>query len=200
MLGCLLAARRRTNKVGLAYIDAHADFATPADSPGGAASNMTLSFAIGRGDSSLAHLGGARPLVSAERAAVIGRRDGAWSADELAAASILDIPASEMDRAIDPAQVGNRTLLRVAAHGVGGFWIHVDADVLNPRAMAAVGSPIPDGPLPQQLASMLTPLIADPRALGLSLSIYDPALDPDRSGARQLVNLLALLLAPATEH
>jgi hypothetical protein len=32
--------------------------------------------------------------------------------------------------------------------------------------------------------------------LGLSLTIYDPALDPDRSGARQLVHLLEAILVP----
>lgn len=199
VLGCLLAARRRAGTVGLAYVDAHADFATPDDSRSGSASGMALSFAIGRGQSALAHLGGATPLVEAERTAVIGRRDEtAWRGGEhLAAASILDIPASELDAAIDLSDAGARALSRVGAHGVRGFWIHVDADVLNPLAMPAVESPEPGGPMPPQLLTLLAPLVADPRALGLSLSVYDPALDPDRSGARQLVNLLTALLAPA---
>ena len=201
VLGCLLAARRRPGKLGLAYVDAHADFATPLETPGGAVSNMALSFAIGRGESALAHLHGAAPLVDGERAAIIGRRGtGAHGSHQLAAASILDIPATELDTAIDLANVGNRALHRVAAPGVRGFWIHVDADVLNPVAMPAVGSPEPGGPMPHQLLDVLAPLIADPRALGLSLSIYDPALDPDRSGARHIVNLLVALLAPQREH
>ena len=41
---------------------------------------------------------------------------------------------------------------------------------------------------------MLTPLVQHPRALGLSLTTYDPALDPDRSCARRLVNMLEALL------
>lgn len=201
VLGCLLAARRRPGKLGLAYVDAHADFTTPLETPGGAVSNMALSLAIGRGQSALAHLGGALPLVDGDRAAIIGRRGNrAHGSDQLAAASILDIPASELESAIDLASVGDRALDRVAAQGGRGFWIHVDADVLNPRAMPAVGSPEPGGPMPHQLLAMLAPLIADPRAIGLSLSIYDPALDPDRSGARQIVNLLVALLAPQREH
>jgi arginase len=150
----------------------------------------------------VAHFGGAVPLVEAERTAIIGRRGerAAHGSDQLAAASILDIPASELDTAIDLTNAGNRALDRVAAQGVRGFWIHVDADVLNPVAMPAVGSPEPGGPMPHQLLDLLAPLIADPRAIGLSLSIYDPALDPDRSGARQIVNLLTALLAPQREH
>jgi arginase len=202
VLGCLLAARRRPGQVGLAYIDAHADFATPLDAPGGAVSNMALSFAVGRGQSALAHLGGAVPLVDAGRTAIIGRRGerSSHGSAQLAAAAILDIPASELDTPIGLARAGQRALDRVAAQGVRGFWIHVDADVLNPLAMPAVGSPEPGGPMPHQLLAMLAPLITDPRAIGLSLSIYDPALDPDRSGARQIVNLLVALLAPQREH
>ena len=194
VLGCLLAAKKRTRKVGLAYLDAHADSATPEDAPGGSVSNMALSFAVGHGHSELAHLGGAMPLIDPRSTAMIGRRSA-----QLADPSILDIPASEFDDPIALPQIGGRVLDRVAS-GVGGFWIHVDADVLNPLAMRAVGSPVAGGPMPGELAAVLSPLVADPRAVGLSLSIYDPALDPDRSGARRLVDLLAASLVPGTSH
>ena len=85
----------------------------------------------------------------------------------------------------------------MASPGVKGFWIHLDADVLNPAVMPAVDSPEPGGPMPDELVDLLSPLVNHPRALGLDLTIYDPALDPDRSCARQLVSLLeALLGAP----
>jgi arginase len=84
----------------------------------------------------------------------------------------------------------------VASPDVRGFWIQIDADVLNPAVMSAVDSPEPGGLMPGELISFLAPLVGHPRALGLSLTIYDPALDPDRSCARQLVSLLEALLAP----
>ena len=69
-----------------------------------------------------------------------------------------------------------------------------------PAVMSAVDSPEPGGLMPGELLNFLTPLVAHPRALGLSLTIYDPALDPDRSCARRLVSLLeALLAAPETK-
>ena len=203
VLGCLLAARRRAGAVGLAYVDAHADFVSPDDSKNGAVSSMALGLAVGRGQSPLAHLGGPQPLVEPWRAAVIGRREAAPapSPDALATASILDLRVSELDAALELSKVGDRALARIAAHGIRGFWIHVDADVLNPSVMRAVASPEPGGPMPHQLMTILEPLVSDPRALGLSLSVYDPALDPDRSGARQLVHLLtALLMPPPVAH
>jgi arginase family enzyme len=52
--------------------------------------------------------------------------------------------------------------------------------------------------MPLELLQLLRPLVQHRRALGLSLTIYDPALDPDRSGARQLVSLLeSLFVTPA---
>jgi len=41
---------------------------------------------------------------------------------------------------------------------------------------------------------VLAPLVHHPRALGLQVTIYDPALDPDGSSATALVNLLAEVL------
>jgi arginase len=86
----------------------------------------------------------------------------------------------------------------IVSPAVKGFWIHVDADVLNPAVMPAVDSPEPGGLMPGELVDLLRPLVNHPRALGLNVTTYDPALDPDRScGARQLVSLLeALLVAP----
>ena len=200
ILGCLLGARRTAGgPLGLAYVDAHADFATPEESRTGSVASMGLGLAAGRGETPLARLAGRAPLVKGEHIALIGRRDAAepwYGHAALAASPILDLP----DRELVTQAFGDlaaRALARVAAPGVGGFWIHLDADVLNPAAMPAVDSPEPGGPMPDELVRLLTPLTSHPLAMGLSLSIYDPALDPDRSCARKLVALLeAIVPAP----
>ena len=69
--------------------------------------------------------------------------------------------------------------------------------MLDPAVMPAVDSPSKGGFMPGELVSLLTPLVRHPRAIGLSLTIYDPALDPDRSCARRLVGLLETVLAPS---
>ena len=47
-----------------------------------------------------------------------------------------------------------------------------------------------------ELADLLVPLVQHPRALGMELTIYDPALDPDRASAGRLVTLLERVLGP----
>ena len=201
VLGCLLAARRAAGTpIGLAYVDAHADFATPEQSRTGSVAGMTLALATGRGDSPLARLAGRAPLVKGRHVVIVGRRGLAppWYGNTaLAASPVLDLADSEL-MTRDIGDLATASLARVAEQDVAGFWIQIDADVLNPAVMSAVDSPEPGGPMPRELVSLLTPLVRHPRALGLSLTTYDPAFDPDRACARGLVNLLETLVAPGT--
>lgn len=200
VLGCLLGARRTAgDPVGLVYVDAHADFAAPEESRTGSVSGMCLSLASGRGKTPLARLAGRTPLVDGRHVALVGRRDAAdswYGHAALAASPILDLPDSEL-LTQDLSELAAATLTQVAVPDARGFWIQLDADVLNPAVMFAVDSPAPGGPMPHELVSLLAPLVHHPRALGLSLTTYDPALDPDRSCARRLVGLLDTLLGPS---
>jgi len=206
VLGCLLGAgraRRGTgsdpSRIGLVYVDGHADFATPEESMTGSVASMGLALAIGRGDSQLTGLAGPAPLVGVQDVALIGRRDqGQWYGHEaLAVSGILDVPWAAIAPdgiAVRPtalAETASTVLDHVAAGDVSGFWIHVDADVLNPEVMPAVGSPEPGGPDIDELAALLAPWVDHPKALGIALALYDPSLDPDRSSAARLVDLLA---------
>ncbi|MGE0866483.1 MAG: arginase family protein [Vicinamibacterales bacterium] len=199
LLACLLAARRKYGReLGLVYVDAHADFAVDEESPSGAVAGMALALATGRGRSRLARLAGAASLVEGRRAALVGRRGtdgGRGGHAAVAASSILDVPSAQL-LADDWLELAALTLDQVASPESRGFWIQLDVDVLNPAVMNAVDSPVPGGPTPRQLERMLAPLVRHPKALGLSVTTYDPALDPDRSCARQLVGFLEALLAP----
>ena len=92
VLGALLGARHGA-PIGLAYIDGHADFATPQESGSGSAASMCLAMAVGRGDSMLSRLSGAGPLVLGTDVVLIGRRDEGepYGQQALAPAGILDI-------------------------------------------------------------------------------------------------------------
>ena len=196
ILGSLLGAGRRAGRIGLVYVDAHADFATPEESMTGSAASMCLALAVGRGDSQLAQLAGAKPLVRAQDVVLIGRRDEGepYGHDALAHSGILDI-AGEAVSAKGPAAVASAALERVTRAGLTGFWIHVDADVLDPLVMPAVDSPEPGGPGMDALTALLAPLVSHPRALGMQLTIYDPILDSDGTCAERLVSLLQRLLS-----
>ena len=181
---------------GLVYVDAHADFATRQESATGSPASMCLALAVGRGDSPLAELGGDAPLVRPEHVVVVGRRDEdePWYGQEaLDAGPVLDL-SHEWMRARGAAATASAALDRVARPDVGGFWIHVDADVLDPSVLPAVDSPEPGGLELDELAAVLAPLVRHPRALGMELTIYDPHLDPDRTSAARLATLVERVL------
>jgi arginase len=193
LLGLHHAGRRR---VGLAYLDGHADFATPTESRTGSVASMCLGLAVGRSESPLARLGGEGPLVQADDVALVGRRDERepWYGHEaLHASAVLDLPHAVVGNA-GYGKVAGTVLERVGRSDLDGFWIHLDADVLDAAVMPAVDSPEPDGPDLKQLAELLAPLVGHPRALGMELTIYDPKLDPDLTCGKRLVQLVEGLL------
>jgi arginase len=106
---------------------------------------------------------------------------------------VLDLPGAVL-RESGSAVAASEVLARVARADLEGFWIHVDADVIDPRLMPAVDSPTPGGPSLDELAEFLAPLTHHPRALGMELTIYDPRLDSDGACARRLVDLLVNVL------
>jgi arginase len=197
VLGCLLGSRRATGgEVGLVYLDAHADFGVPARSHATSAAEMSVALATGRGRSRLAHLLGPGPLIEDRHVVLVGGRadDDGEAATRLAASDILVLSHARVV-SMGTERAAASALARVS--NTTGFFIHVDVDVLDPRIMSAVGSPEPGGLLPAQLVGILEPLLAHPKALGIAFAVYDPALDPDRSCARWLVNLAERLLAPS---
>ncbi len=217
VLGCLLGAssagpgrgsKSTPRRIGLAYVDGHADFASPEESMTGSVASMGLALAVGRGSTPLAHVGGDQLLVRGEHVALIGRRDQgqSYGHDALATSGILDLPWASIapeGAAGQPAaltETASTILDRVAASDLAGFWIHVDADVLNPEVMPAVGSPEPGGPDIDELAALLAPLVEHPKALGIAISLYDPSLDPDRSSGARLVDLLEKSLRGGGGH
>ena len=200
VLGCLLGAARHSGPVGLAYVDAHADFATPEQSQTGSVASMGLALAVGHGDSPLARLAGPAPIVRPEHVALIGRRDmnePSYGHEALRVSGILDLPDPDLDPA-GTAATASAALERVGSGEVSGFWILVDADVLDPLVMPAVGSPEPGGPGIHELAALLAPIVGHPNALGIAVTLYDPSLDQDRSCAGRLLELLDSLFGRRT--
>lgn len=172
LLGCLLGLHRAT---GLVFIDGHSDFGTPATSQTGGVAGMDLALATGRGDTPLARLDPRGPLVRDEHVVTIGVRDGDFA-----------------DAYIRTAATAAEALAHL---GDRDFFVHVDADVLDPAYMPYVDSPEPGGLDPDALASLLGELVSHPRAIGMELTIYDPRDDREGRGATLLADVLQNALA-----
>ena len=197
VLGPLLALRR-TGRFGLFFLDGHADFYRPEESPTGEAADMDLALASGRGPPIITDLESRKPLVRDEDIVLFGQRDRRLSLQE-GSRQVTDsnIQVFELDaiRHQGVRQSCALALTRLRRQPVSGFWIHVDADVIDDREMPAVDYRQPGGLTLEELRIVLDLLLATDMAMGLDLTIYNPALDPSGTQAEELVDLLAGAMA-----
>jgi arginase len=199
LLGALAGARR-SGPLSLVHIDGHSDFRHPGnydpETTLGAVAGMDLALATGRGEALMTDWPGVTPpLVRDEHVVQIGERDGrrpefAWpDVNDTAIARIDVFAANEMG----PRAVLERTRRTLAAAPGQRFWVHLDVDVLDAAVLPAVDSPGSPGIAPDDLAAILSGLVPDPRCAGMTVTVFDPDLDPDGRHARTLVELLGRL-------
>jgi arginase len=196
LLGTTLALKRR-GSYGLLFIDGHADFYQPEANPNGEAASMELGFATGYGPALLADIEGRRPLVRPEDTVVFGFRDVDEQQQfgsrplpaEILALDLTTVRRLGVERALDMA------LERVASPTLDGFFVHFDADSLDDEIMPAVDYRLPDGFTWDEMTSIIGRAVAHPRAVGLEITIYNPALDDDGAAGLQLTNALVEALA-----
>lgn len=192
LLGNLLALRRR-GRYGLLFLDGHTDFYQPEAEPNGEAASMDLALATGRGPVVVTDLEGRRPLLRDEDAVAFAFRD----ADEAAGHGSQPLPRDLRGASLaEVRRVGIEAAARGAvAHltrtaGLTGFWIHLDADVLDDAVMPAVDYRLPDGLRWDELESTLRAAIGSGRAVGLAVTVFNPRLDPSGRIARALAETL----------
>lgn len=194
-LGASLALRR-IGRYGLAVVDASPDFRHPGNSDRiGAAGGEEVALGTGRGQEDLTNLEGLGPYLRDEDVRFFGIRD-CFEEDRVELAA-LKMPVATVG---DLREQGADTLARTAVQAfeapqLDGFWVHLDADVLDPAVMPAVDSPDPDGLVPEELVALLSPLLASPRCVGLNVTIYDPDLDPDGTVAALLADTVVAAFA-----
>ncbi|MFF8246619.1 arginase family protein [Streptomyces griseus] len=188
-LGAALALRR-IGRYGLAAVDGSADFRHPGNSDRiGAAGGEELAIATGRGQADLSDIEGLGPYLRDEDVRLFGMRDGDEDRAELAALKIPHATVGQI-RAGGPDTLGRATVESLETPALDGYWVHLDADVLDPAVMPAVDSPDDGGLLPHELAPLLRALVSSPRCVGLNVTIYDPDLDPDGTAGALLADLV----------
>jgi arginase len=192
VLGCLLALRRR-GRYGLLFLDGHADFYQPEAEPNGEAASMDLALATGRGPRVVTDIEGLRPLVRDEDVVLLGRRDAA-DAEAHGSQRVEDsaIHVIELDelRARGASASAARALELLSSPGLDGFWVHLDADVLDDTVMPAVDYRMPGGMSHGELSVVLGAMSRSGQMIGMDITIFNPRLDGDGTIAHAFVDAL----------
>ena len=138
------AGRAATEKIGLIWIDAHADMNTPESSPSGNVHGMPLACLIGAGPAELTNLGGFAPKVAPQNVAVVGLRSvDAIERETVRATGVHAFTMRDID------ERGLRSVMREAiSHacaGTAGFHLSFDMDAVDPAEAPGVGTPVRGG-------------------------------------------------------
>jgi arginase len=163
-------------RVGVIWIDAHADLNTPGSSRSGNVHGMPLAHLLGHGDAALANVAGVKPAVRAANVAIVGLRD----ADEAEREHLTrwKVRALTM-RAIDERGVRSvmDEAIALASDGTAGIWLSFDLDCLEPEAAPGVGTAVPGG-MTYREAHLAMEMLADTgKLVGLDLVEVNPVLD-----------------------
>jgi arginase len=193
LIGSLLSLRY-SGRYGLFFIDGHADFYQPQASPSGEVADMELAIVSGRGPDELTNIDNLKPLVRDEDVVVFGYRD----AEQSASYGSQDVKETNMHifdllkiKELNISAAASQAVARLLKNELSGFWIHLDADVLEDRIMPAVDYRLDGGLSFSDLSELLRILIASRRAVGLTITIFNPLLDTDGSIAKNFVSSIA---------
>jgi arginase len=183
--------RKQNQKIGLIWIDAHADMNTPASSPSGNVHGMPLAALVGLDPEPLANILGFSPKVQPENVVLIGVRD----IDATEKENIRRAGISEVYTMRDIDERGMRAVmeeaLRAAGRGTAGYHVSLDMDWIDPEDAPGVGTPVRGGATYRE-AHLAMEIIADHgRMVSLEVVEVNPVIDEHNRTADLAVELIS---------
>jgi arginase len=185
--------RKNKLKLGLIWIDAHADMNTDKTSPSGNIHGMPLASAMGLGNERLININGFSPKIYPENCTIIGVRS-------------IDGPEKENIIKMNPtvytmADIDKLGIHRVISRVLKQFrekvdYVHVsfDLDSVDPSVAPGVGTPVPGG-LSYRETHLLMESIADCGCISsLEVTEVNPILDDKNKSALFATGVVASIM------
>jgi arginase len=193
-IGTISGVARSTSAVrtGVIWVDAHADFNTPATSPSGNIHGMPLAALTGRGHTDLVEIGGPGASVRTEDVVILGLRSVDLEEKNLLREAGVKVYTMKDIDAYGAARVV-RGAIRDLAH-VDRVHLSLDLDALDPEVAPGVGTPVRGG-LTYREAHLLMELVNDAGIVSsLDVVEVNPILDVKNGTAALAVELVESLM------
>jgi len=195
-LATVAGARRYFRKVSLIYMDGDADLNTPATTPSGCVDGMVVSHLTGRGAAEMVRFWGEPPLVREPDLALFGvARLDPPEEQILATSPLRRFLAADVKR-MGPAAAAHAAIDRIKGNGYQ-FVLHLDVDVISD--FPATNYPGAGGLSLDEVREALLVFTQQKELAALEVTAYNPTKDPDGSGAKLIVDLLAEALGARLE-
>jgi len=181
--------RKKEKRIGLLWLDAHADMNTPESSPSGNIHGMPLAAIAGYGPDELTQITGPRPMVNPHNICIVGVRD--IDAKERKIIKESGVHAFTM-RDLD--ERGMREVMaeaiRFASDETDGIAVSLDLDFVDPADAPGVGTPVRGG-VTYREAHLAMEMIADTKSV-VSLEVVEvnPVIDQHNQTALLSIELV----------
>ncbi|MFQ5928077.1 MAG: arginase [Acidobacteriota bacterium] len=168
--------RGQNKKIGLIWIDAHADMNTPQTSPSGNVHGMPLAAVLGLEPRELSEIEGFSPKVESASTIVLGVRSlDALEKQNIDKTNLRVVTMKELD--MRGMRAVMEEALERAITGTEGFHCSFDVDVVDPQVAPGVGTPVRGG-ITYRESHLAMEMIADSsKLLSLDCVEVNPVLD-----------------------
>jgi arginase len=180
--GAAAHCRKHGKRLGVVWIDAHADMNTPETTPSGNIHGMPLAISMGYGNAALRAIGGDFVKVHPENVAIIAARD--LDNGERALIKELGVLIYTMS---DVDKLGVYTVIKeVIDHlktRVDHLHVSFDVDSIEPTIAPGVGTPVPGGLSFREAHFIMEYLAETGMVRSLEVTEVNPILDTRNSTA-----------------
>jgi arginase len=179
-------------RTGVIWVDAHADFNTPATSPSGNIHGMPLATLTGRGPPDLVEIGGPGASIETEDVVVVGLRSVDVEEKNLLREAGVKVYTMKDIDAYGAARVV-RSAIKGLKH-VDRVHLSLDLDAVDPEVAPGVGTPVRGG-LTYREAHLLMELVNEASIVSsLDVVEVNPILDVKNGTATLAVELVESLM------
>jgi len=181
--------RRREEKIGIIWLDAHTDINTPETSPSGNVHGMPLAALLGRGAKELTHLAGFAPKVLPEHTVIIGARSVDPGERELIRSMGIRVftMADVDERGIG---VVIQEAIEMVSTGTAGFHATLDMDFVDPLHAPGVGTKETGGATYRETHLAMEKIADSGRMLSLEVTEVNPLYDTANQTAHLAVEFI----------
>jgi arginase len=181
--------RKRGQRIGVLWVDAHTDSNTPDTSPSGNIHGMPLAVLLGHGPKELVAIAGAEPALRIGDVCVVGARDIDTTEGSFVREMGLRVyTMSELDER-GTAVCVREAIERVSAHTVG-VHLSFDLDGVDPQHAPGVGTPVPGGLNLRESHLICEKVAQTGKLLGVEMVELNPVIDSENRTGKLAVWLM----------
>ncbi|HVC00003.1 MAG TPA: arginase family protein [Candidatus Dormibacteraeota bacterium] len=194
LVALVAGLRRQAPSLGLIHVSRYADLHTPTDTEDGFIGSMTVSHLVGQGAAELVRFWKSPPLVREPDLVAFGLDEtDAIDRERLGRVAIRDFTIARI------RSLGVRAAAEAALDHLRGnerdFVVHISWDAFSPEEVPGGPRGAAGGFSAAEVGEALNFFATREKFAGLSISGYDPELDPERRGGAAVVELVVGAMA-----